>query len=306
MPKQDAGMETRKRAMSNPPVAPKTTNAQARSAAYGLVSHGFQYPEAEAVDMLGDSARWSSWPEVLHELYGTGLAACHLDAVRAALRPQACTQSGNPAVASCAPPSADPPVAEPAGLQESFNRLFGHAVRGRCPPYELEYGGSEIIQQASGLADIAGFYSAFGMEISRDADDRPDHVAIESEFMSVLCAKEAYAIEKSEADHVDVSVKAQRDFLKDHLACWVPAFSHRVAQADPDGFYGALARFASAFVAAECDRFEITVGPKTLKLRPADPVLDTSISCGPTGGESGRAEDELVQLNLPCDNHGDQ
>lgn len=290
--------------MSNPSVAREITNAQARSVAYGLVSHGFQYPEAEAVDMLGDPARWSSWPEVLHQLYGTGLPACHLDTVRAALRPEVRTQSGDPAMASCG--GTCPPVPEPAGLQETFNNLFGHAVRGRCPPYELEYGGSEIIQQASGLADIAGFYSAFGMEVSRDADDRPDHLAIESEFMSVLCAKEAHATEKSEADHLDICIKAQRAFLKDHLACWLPAFSHRVAQADPDGFYGALARFASAFVAAECDRFEITVGPKTLKLRPADTVLDTSISCGPTDGGSGRAEDELVQLNLPYDNHGDQ
>jgi DMSO reductase family type II enzyme chaperone len=224
---------------------------------------------------------------VLHQFYSGALPACLLDAVRESLgaKVEAAT--------------------EPAELQGTFNSLFGHAVRGRCPPYELEYGGSEIIQQASGLADIAGFYSAFGMEISPDADDRPDHVAIESEFMSVLCAKEAHAIENSEADHLDIGVKAQRDFLKDHLACWLPAYAHRVEQADPDGFYGALARFASAFVAAECDRFEITVGPKTLKLRPTDRVLDTSIDCGPADGGSGRAEDELVQLNLPSDNDGD-
>lgn len=274
--------------MPTPSVDRDITSAQARGVGYGLVSHGFQYPDAELVDTLRDPARWSSWPEVLHQFYGTGLPACHLDAVRASLGAK-----GDAAT-------------EPAELQEVFNRLFGHAVRGRCPPYELEYGGSEIIQQASGLADIAGFYSAFGMEVSRDADDRPDHVAIESEFMSVLCAKEAHAIENSEADHLDIGVKAQRDFLKDHLACWLPAYAHRVERADPDGFYGALARFASAFVAAECDRFEIAVSPTTLKLRSTDEVLDTSISCGSADGESGGAEDELVQLNLPSDNHGDQ
>ncbi len=274
--------------MPTPTIDSDITSAQARGVAYGLVSNGFQYPDRDLIDSLRDPARWSSWPEALHRFYGTALAASHLDAVRASLGAEV------------------EAAAKPIELQETFNRLFGHAVRGRCPPYELEYGGSEIIQQASGLADIAGFYSAFGMEVSRDADDRADHVAIECEFMSVLCAKEAHASEKSEADHVDICVKAQRSFLKDHLACWLPAFAHRVAQADPDGFYGALARFASALLAAESDRFEITVGPDTLKLRPADPVLDTSISCGSTDGGSGVVEDELVQLNLPSDTDGDQ
>ncbi len=274
--------------MPTPSVARDITSAQARGVAYGLVSNGFQYPDRELLDSLRDPARWSSWPEALQQFYGAGLPPCYLDAVRASLGAEV------------------EAAAKPTELQETFNRLFGHAVRGRCPPYELEYGGSEIIQQASGLADIAGFYSAFGMEVSRDADDRADHVAIECEFMSVLCVKEAHAGEKSEADHLDICVKAQRSFLKDHLGCWLPAFANRVGQADPDGFYGALARFASALLAAECARFEIAGGPKTLQLRSVDPVLDTSISCGSTDSGSGGAEDELVQLNLPGDTHGDQ
>jgi DMSO reductase family type II enzyme chaperone len=257
--------------------------AHARCAAYALISYGFQYPDRELVRALADPARWTSWVDVIQRVAPDTVE--HLAAVRAALQVGSGKAAGEPDV-------------EPAERQETFNRLFGHAVRGKCPPYELEYGRSEIIQQAFFLADIAGFYTAFGMEVGRDTDERADHLTIESEFMSVLCAKEAYAIEEGNPDHLDIAVKAQRNFLKDHLARWLPAFAHRVQQADPQGFYGALAGFASAFVSAECRRFEIAAGPHTAELRPADPVLDTSISCGSLPDGPAGTGDGLVQLTV--------
>ncbi len=256
--------------------------AQARHAAYALISLGFQYPDREFVEALCDPARWSSWPEVL-------CASCApspgraLDTVRASAHGIAGALSGHP----------DGDCLE---LQDTFNKLFGHAVRGKCPPYELEYGRSEIIQQASILADVAGFYAAFGMELADDAHDRPDHVTVETEFMSLLCAKEAYAIATDDAEHRKICETAQRNFLRDHLACWLSSFAYRVIQADPPGFYGSLAGFAEALVAAECDRFDITMGPQTLELRPADPRLDTTISCGPVEGGSNGGEDDVVPL----------
>ncbi len=265
--------------------------AQARGAAYALISYGFQYPDRSLINALTDPARWWSWPDVLQRVAAETTE--HLAAAYALV-------PGESGTSDC------DVLAELSDWQETFHRLFGHAVRGKCPPYELEYGRSEIIQQAFFLADIAGFYAAFGTEVDRDADDRVDHIAVESEFTSALCTKEAYAIEEGNPDHLNISVQAQRDFLKDHLARWLPAFAHRVQQADPQGFYGKLAGFASAFVLAECRRFEITAGPHTVELRPADPVLDTSMSCGPAPHGSGGAGDELVQLTVGSKRDGDQ
>lgn len=257
--------------------------AQARGAVYGLISHGFQYPNRELINTLTDPACWSSWPHVLLSVDIAG--ARQLETVRAALQAEAAGLG-------------EDSDAEPTKLQDTFDDLFGHAVRGKAPPYELEYGRSEIIQQASHLADVAGFYAAFGMEVDHRANDRGDHIAVECEFMNVLCAKEARALEKGEADHLGICVDAQHDFLKDHLARWVPAFAHRIQQANPQGFYGALAAFTKAFVAGECRRFEIRMGPPTLELRSVDPVLDRSISCGPTVVQPNRTEEELVQLSV--------
>lgn len=277
--------------MTTTPSAGELETARARSVAYALISYGFQYPDPSLISALSDPARWQSWPDVLRLV--APATEKHLAAVRTLLRPEST-------------PSACETLVELPDWQDTHNRLFGHSVRGKCPPYELEYGRSEIIQQASFLADIAGFYVAFGMEVGRDTDDRIDHIAMESEFMSVLCRKEAYAIEQESPDLLDISVRAQRDFLKDHLARWLPALALRVQQADPQGFYGALSGFASAFVSAECRRFEITAGPQTVELRPADPVLDTSMSCGPAPDGPGGAGDELVQLTVASHRDGDR
>ncbi|MCP4245780.1 MAG: hypothetical protein GY778_01905 [bacterium] len=253
--------------------------ALARSAAYGLIGRAFQYPDEALLTSLAFPDCWSSWPGVLGGINAElGLLLEHV----------------RQAVGSAA---ADPGANAP-GLTARFDELFGHSVRGKCPAYELEYGRSEIIQQASQLADLAGFYNAFGLEIIDDTERRPDHITVECEFMGALCDKEAYAIRTADAEHVEVCLDAQRSFLRDHLACWLPGFAHRVDRADSGGLYGALARFAGGFITAECDRFEIRPGPKTLKLRPTDPVADRSIACGPAECGTPSSGDRFVQLGV--------
>lgn len=182
-------------------------------------------------------------------------------------------------------------------LRTEFVRLFGHSVRGSCPPYELEYGRGEIIQQTAELADLAGFYSAFGLNLTEAAYERADHVAVECEFLSVLCAKEAWGQQNDNRDLSETCADAQRLFLRDHLAKWLPAFAHRVEAADSEGFYGRAASLASAFIREECRRFEIDVGPQWLELRPADPERDSTIDCDTAGcGDAGT--NRLVQLGM--------
>lgn len=176
-------------------------------------------------------------------------------------------------------------------------RLFGHAVRGTCPPYELEYGRGEIIQQTADLADLAGFYSAFGLELDETACERADHVAVELEFMCVLCSKEAWGCKHGEPELAERCSDARRLFLRDHLARWLPAFAHRVAALDQDGFYGRAASLAAALIVEECRMFDIEAGPQWLELRPADPQRDTEIDCE-SSGCGGAGDEKLVQIGM--------
>lgn len=253
--------------------------SRVRAAAYGLIAHGFGYPERDDLSTLVDPRRWERWPEILQEL--DGRVTKSLQSVRRVVK----------ALADCS----DEAHRE---VQHRYDEIFGHSVRGRCPAYEMEYGRNEIIRQASDLADLAGFYRAFGLEIASDACGRPDHITAECEFMSALCLKETYAYTQDDKTHAEICLNAERGFLRDHLARWLPAFAHRVVEADGEGLFGALARFADTFVKAECSHFDVHAGPATLELKPPDPVQDIQISCGSAGCGEARSGEQFVELGL--------
>lgn len=154
-------------------------------------------------------------------------------------------------------------------LSASFRRLFGHTARGPVPPYETEYGQEAIFQQPQELADLTGFYRAFGLALRTGEHERADHLSCECEFLSFLALKEAYALEHQDAPMLEETRKATRLFLRDHLGRFVPAFTKNLIREDRDGFYGTLGELCLRFTTQECTRLGIPVGPESLSLRPA-------------------------------------
>ncbi|HWQ90841.1 MAG TPA: molecular chaperone TorD family protein [Clostridia bacterium] len=155
---------------------------------------------------------------------------------------------------------------------------FGHAARGQCPLNEIEYGElkADPLFQPHRLADLAAFYRAFGLEISPEAGERHDHLCLELEFMCVLAAKEAYALEHQlDADEAQVGRDAQRDFLREHLGRWSPAFARRLAATVAGSPLAALAEFTRAFIESECARAGVRCGGEDLLLRPVDQAAES-------------------------------
>lgn len=250
--------------------------AAGRQCVWGLLACAFRYPDAEMTQTLSDPARR------LELRSATGHLAERHSATRMRLL-RHLRGAGRSSVET---------------LQESYGRLFGHAVRGQCPPYELEYGRRDIVQQAPELADIVGFYTAFGLEIGAASHERADHVSVECEFMSVLAMKEAWAESVGDEAGLETIRSAQRAFLADHLGRWFPAFARRVAQADGRGFFGSLAAFGLDFIGDECEQCEAPRGSSHLQLAPAEIQEDAGISCGSRECGSGSAREELVPLRI--------
>lgn len=174
------------------------------------------------------------------------------------------------------------------GDLESFRAAhvtaFGHAARGDCPLNEIEYGDldADPLFQPHRLADLAAFYRAFGLEVADGAAERPDHIGMELEFMSVLAAKEAYARTHEATDErCALCREAQKRFLREHLGRWAPAFARRLARVATDDALAALADFTRDFIVAECARFGLTAGSEDLLLRPVDETAENlCASCG--------------------------
>jgi len=164
-------------------------------------------------------------------------------------------------------------------IHAARGRLFGHTVRSTCPPYELEYGGGEVFQQSQMLADLAGFYRAFGFDAVGPLAERPDHFVAEWEFMSVLAAKEAYQLAAGCDEGVSACRDGQRAFLKSHAASWMPAFFARIRRTAPATHYSLAVDVAEALLREWCAAYDVALGPAWLELRPTTED-DSTVSCG--------------------------
>jgi TorA maturation chaperone TorD len=177
-------------------------------------------------------------------------------------------------------PGSRPPL---SGLTSSHVRLFGHSLRGRVCPYEIEYGKREPLLQAQELSDVCGFYRAFGLEPSSSVVERWDHVAVELEFVELLSMKEAYALETHQEEMFELTRHALKRFVREHLGFFGIALGSALQEEDPDGFYGRSGALLTGFLIAVSEELGIPAGPRTLPLSSVDddPV---PMACG---GEVG-------------------
>ena len=165
------------------------------------------------------------------------------------------------------------------GFEEEYIRLLGHTVRSECPPYELEYRTAEVFQQSQTLADIMGFYRAFGFDVNGPVPERADHVATQWEFLAALSMMEAVA---QNTDKALTCIDAQRSFLREHAASWMPAFFERIRRAGPDSGMAHAALLGRALLENWCRVLDLEIGPRWLELREVTEE-DSTITCGAPG-----------------------
>jgi TorA maturation chaperone TorD len=204
--------------------------ALARSLVYRLLSQTFSYPMPAAVAAL----REEDLP----------LALAHADALPPETRDR---------VRSLAAALDDVDTAE---LEIDYRGVFSHVHSADCPMFETDYGARDVWRQSNTLADIAGFYRAFGI---REHGERPDHVSAELEFLHLVVYKQAWALARDDPEHADRCADAERAFLTDHVLRWVPGFAARAVALGDAGPYGAAARLTDAMLRAEAERLGVRI-----------------------------------------------
>jgi TorA maturation chaperone TorD len=142
----------------------------------------------------------------------------------------------------------------PARLRALFFGTFGHALSPDHPLYETQYGDDPVFRQPQRLADVSGFYRAFGVDVAPDAHERVDHVGVELEFLALLTAREATARAAGEPDRARTCGLAIEVFLREHLAPVLPTFARLLGDHARDRFYPAAARLAEAVCSWDCAR----------------------------------------------------
>ena len=224
--------------------------ALARAQAYGLLARAFGRPNAEFESEVAEGGFGGALTEALAAL-------------------------GHPELAAA--------VAGAGGegpLAAEFARLFNPSVHANCPPYGTEYTAAHVFMRAQQLADVAGFYRAFGLRVAAGFRERPDHIATELEFMQVLALKEALALARRERAHAGICRRAQARFLREQLGRWLAPYAAKLA-AQGGGFYARVAGLARDFVAK--DAAQLGVEPQ-IGILPRVAVPEPELACPTPGG----------------------
>lgn len=202
--------------------------ATARSALFRLLALGFAPPSAETLAEL---------EELADALAGLPGLPAEVEDVRRSAQ-----------------------AASVESLAGAYQWLFGGSVR--VAPYEGSYE-RDPIRQGRQLADVAGFYRAFGAAAHGPASERPDHAGCELEFLSFLELRALAATEAGEAAAAALVREIATAFLRDHAGRWLPTFFAGVREAGAGGapFYRALAALGERVLAEELARRGLEVTP---------------------------------------------
>ncbi len=174
-------------------------------------------------------------------------------------------------------------------LESEYLRIFD--VGGMISPYETEYLHEKISRKPFELADIAGFYQAFGFGVRDRSDNREpvDHVAVELEFMAILAFKEQYAEAKGQEDHLEIVRDARKKFFDGHLATWGFVYCSLIEDLACDEYYKRLGVLLKGIMTMECARYglDATNYEKNADRKLSRDVMDEEFACGKQFGSEG-------------------
>ena len=206
-----------------------TEDLLSRAAAFRVLASGAMYPDAQCKQ------------DLLQELSAAIRSASALGQARAA------------ALAVLEHAWA---VADEDSLIEEYSRLF--IGNDAIVPHETAYGNTG---RSAELADISGFYLAFGFDLRADQREVPDYLSMELEFYSLLLLKQAYALVQGWPDKFDITRDAAKAFLADHLGRWTGAARARAVERQAAPTYGLLFETIADLVQRECQAFAVQPAP---------------------------------------------
>lgn len=169
-------------------------------------------------------------------------------------------------------------------VERAWQSTFGLTDGGPLSLCESEYGMAHIFQKTDTLADISGFYRAFGLERA-DGAERPDHLSAEFEFLAFLAAKQTHAWTSGNSKLAEISRDAERRFLSEHTARFCIGLFKKMEAAG--NLYAAVARTGlSAFdwlLSQHGLAADDQLSP-TLPAGPEDPMTCGNCSLAPDHG----------------------
>ncbi len=209
----------------------KQNYLEARSTLYGAVSALFSDPESQKFAML----------------FTPKIQSCVLDAC---FQLEEENREDSTLSKSFQKLIAKLDISQIENIRSEFVDVFGHTLSKKIAPYALEHlKNSDVFFLTQKLADLNGFYQAFGMEV--ESIERADHISTQTEFISFLLLKELIAQKDELVEEKEVCEKAFYDFGHDHFSDWAKMFAENLAEKIDGEFFKLAGIFLQGFLKSE-------------------------------------------------------
>lgn len=144
-------------------------------------------------------------------------------------------------------------------LARDYVRTFiGHGVNGHSAayPYESVHTSEKRLMMQEARAEVLSVYRANDLKKDVGWRECEDHIAVELEFMQIMCLRTAEALRRGDEDAAAGLLETQLDFVHDHLLNWVPMLASDMLHFSETELYRGLAELTLGFVQTEGEVLE--------------------------------------------------
>lgn len=144
-------------------------------------------------------------------------------------------------------------------LARDYVRVFiGHGVNGHSAayPYESVHTSEKRLMMQEARAEVLSVYRDNELKKDESWRECEDHIAVELEFMQIMCLRTAEVLGAGSEDAAVELVKTQYAFVQDHLLNWVPMLAADMLHYAETELYRGLAELTLGFVQTEAEILE--------------------------------------------------
>ena len=144
-------------------------------------------------------------------------------------------------------------------LARDYARTFiGHGNNGRSAayPFESVHTSEKRLLMQDARDEVLAIYRANLLKKGEEWNDCEDHIALELEFMQVMCERTAKALKEGKEDEAVEMLKTQRAFVGQHLANWVPMFVSDIKYFSQTDLYIGAGELLLGFVQTEAEALD--------------------------------------------------
>ncbi len=132
-------------------------------------------------------------------------------------------------------------------------------------PWESVYFNQQRLVFQKQTLQVREWYARYNLQAERINREPDDHIGLELIFVSQLATRAAQAIEQGEPQAADELLRAEGQFLSEHLLRWGPAFGRLVVQHAETDFYRGLGHLLRGALVALAAAHDVKM-PKELSL----------------------------------------